>query len=138
MKNLRILSIALALCNSFIINNINFNPQENIKGVWMVEDYQGQEIIFEKHQSLEDDEPGYEFLTDGKLIKRQNAGWCGTPPISYSNFEGAWTMQSDSTLMIEYAYWGGTIKENWKISTLEQDKLKVTVLDIVTTNERKY
>jgi hypothetical protein len=73
---------------------------------------------------------GYGFIIkeDGTFIERKNAGWCGTPPISYDNFEGSWEALSDSLLDITVAYWGGTLTYQMRIVSLEEDKLGIRYL----------
>lgn len=73
---------------------------------------------------------GYGFIIkeDGSFIERKNAGWCGTPPISYDNFEGNWEALSDSLLDITVAYWGGTLTYQMRIFSLEEDKLGIRYL----------
>ena len=53
-------------------------------------------------------------------------GWCGTPPISYGNYDGTWKIEDDSKLTITYEYWGGTMEEEWAISNLSTDKMKIS------------
>lgn len=128
MKNLKLLVIVLVCSISFAFK-MDINPQHNLKGIWVLEQYGNNGVVYNKHQSFVDDKPGFEFLDDGKLLKRQNAGWCGTPPISYSNFEGTWSLKNDSIVVVNYNYWGGTIQEDWKIINLDEDKLSITILD---------
>jgi len=73
---------------------------------------------------------GYAFTIkeDGTFIERKNVGWCGTPPISYDNFEGSWEAISDSLLDITVAYWGGTLSYQMRIVSLEEDKLGIRYL----------
>ena len=55
-----------------------------------------------KERREELDEAFYGFIIgeDGSFTERKNTGWCGTPPITYGNFEGSWTAVSDSLLDI--------------------------------------
>ncbi len=50
---------------------------------------------------------GFEIKSNGDFIERANSGWCGTPPISYSNYNGYWTEPKDSEYQIDVEYWGG-------------------------------
>jgi len=79
-------------------------------------------------EELADSGYGFTVNGDGSFIERKNAGWCGTPPISYDNFEGTWVALSDSLLDITVAYWGGKLTYQMRIVTLEGDQLGIRYL----------
>lgn len=62
-----------------------------------------------------------------KFIERKNSGWCGTPPVSYSDFEGNWSI-NDSLLNVSVAYWGGLADYQWKIISLDDKRLTIVVV----------
>ena len=71
---------------------------------------------------------GFQFLENGKLIVRQNAGWCGTPPISYSNTKGTWKTLEKNQLAISYENWMGKVTEIWQIDSLSEQQLSFKLL----------
>lgn len=83
---------------------------------------------YERANALNTDDYGFAFNADQSFIERKNSGWCGTPPISYANFNGSWSIQ-DSLLNITVDYWGGEAKYQWKIISFEGDKLSIYKID---------
>jgi len=114
------------------------NPQSLI-GCWTYSEYsnnaEGKTVIsFERASALLEDSDGIEFSKNGSLIERKNAGWCGTPPITYSNYSGEWSMQ-DENIVINVAYWGGMKHKVWKIIDVTNTTLKIEVLSETNANE---
>jgi len=97
---------------------------EKLVGYWVNPTYQDSIIILDKVSKLKDNDYGIAFMNDGKLVERKNSGWCGTPPISYGDFNGTWTMK-DSIVSIMVDYWGGKATYKWKIVSLTDDHLRV-------------
>ncbi|MDA3821215.1 MAG: hypothetical protein PF450_01195 [Bacteroidales bacterium] len=91
-------------------------------------EYTESAIVLEKVSSLPNDEYGIEFKSNGKLTEWKNSGWCGTPPISYGEFEGSWEFKNDSVLSIESEYWGGTSIMEWEILELNNQTLKHLII----------
>jgi hypothetical protein len=96
-------------------------------GSWSNLTYNENGMSMEKVSRLKENTYGYRFLSNGKLIHRANSGFCGTPPIVTSDFDGTWTKDGD-TLRIEAAFWGGTSIVEWKIISTNDNKLTVEVL----------
>lgn len=78
--------------------------------------------------SLLDNQYGLSFEQNNRLIERKNSGWCGTPPISHSDYTGTW-IQKDSIISINVGYWGGTLDYSWKIVAVNQVELTVAKLN---------
>ncbi len=117
-----IFPIVLLSCKKDDIRNEN--NLNDLIGSWVDPSYNENQIEFEKSAELKDNEYGFTFMADGEFIERKNSGWCGTPPISYADFDGTW-MINDSIINITVAYWGGEIDYRWKIVVLHDKKLKV-------------
>ena len=86
--------------------------------------------VFEVAKTLDLSTGGYIFHDDGSLMVRKNAGWCGTPPISYANFEGNWNYVDDTKVFISADYWGsseggGRYEHHLIILELTEEKLVV-------------
>lgn len=107
-----------------IVNIItgNFN---DLYGTWVRTGYEENITILRKSEQLNEHEYGFIFCPDGKFVERKNAGWCGTPPITYANFEGEWIKLSESLLDIIVGYWGGTMSYKMEIVSLSSDELKI-------------
>ena len=128
MKIISILFLVLmsqALILSCKKDDVKLNEnQDNLIGNWINPEYTDSLMIFEKSGTLKLNEYGISFKADGKLIERKINGWCGTPPVVYSDYEGTWTKQ-DSLISIEVGYWGGTSVYKWIIISVAGNKLKV-------------
>ena len=96
-------------------------------GIWSHITYQDNSLILEKGHKLEDNTYGYRFLSNGKLIHRANSGFCGTPPIVTSDFEGTWERDGD-IIRLEAGFWGGTQIQEWKILSDAGNTLQVEVV----------
>ena len=103
--------------------SINTNP-ETLIGNWVLPVYNDATTTFARANSLMDNDYGISFQNNGKLIERKNAGWCGTPPITYADYEGNWS-GNDSIINIAVGYWGGTSEFTWKIVTLDNNHLTI-------------
>jgi hypothetical protein len=79
---------------------------------------------FKKSGSLKKNDYGISFKSDQSFVERKNSGWCGTPPISYGDFKGIWSIQ-DSTINITVGYWGGRVDYQWKIISMDSNHLTI-------------
>jgi hypothetical protein len=95
---------------------------EYLTGCWIHPQYKDSTITYEKSGKLSDQEYGFSFKPENKFLERKNIGWCGTPPVSYGDYEGTWT-RNDSILDISVGYWGGTEDYKWKIMSMDQHHL---------------
>ena len=84
-------------------------------------------ICYERVETLPANSPSIKFLKNGTLIERKNAGWCGTPPITYSDFSGKWQIKNINNLKIDVAYLGGMEHKTWKIINVTNDSLKIEI-----------
>ncbi len=119
-----LLALTLVACQKEAI--IVPDGNTDLIGSWINPQYVDTVITYERAEKLVDNQYGFTFITGNKLIARQNSGWCGTPPISTSDFEGTW-VQNDSEIMLTMGYWGGTSIQTWKIISLNKQKLVVYI-----------
>jgi hypothetical protein len=128
MRTVRILLLlfaGLALMQSCKKDEVKVNlSQDNLVGNWINPVYKDSLIILEKSESLKVNQYGICFKADGKLVERKNIGWCGTPPVSYSDYDGTWSKQ-DSTVTVNVGYWGGASVYKLIIFSLSENKLTV-------------
>lgn len=107
--------------------------EDRILGVWIPAGHENKIYTFEKAEEFDQKKAGVEFKKRNKLIKRENADWCGTPPISYRNYDGIWASFKDGeTINLRYEFWGGMAETKWKITELSETSMNVTVLDYKT------
>ena len=96
-------------------------------GTWGNIRYQDNGMVLEKTQQLQENTYGYRFLSNGKLIHRANSGFCGTPPITTSDYEGSWERDGD-IIRLEAAFWGGRQIQEWKINSHAGNTFQIEVL----------
>ena len=104
--------------------NLAANPDQLV-GSWFNPQHNDSIITFERSEGLVENEYCFSFNEDMTFIERKNAGGCGTPPISYADFDGTWT-KNDSIIEITVDYWGGTADYTWKMVTIDETALKIT------------
>ena len=103
-------------------------------GSWINPQYNDTLVTYERFNSLKDNDYGFSIIYDSKFIERKNSGWCGTPPISYSDYEGNWT-QNDSIISITVGYWGGLVDYKWRIVSIDENNLTIIHIENVYHKE---
>ncbi len=107
---MRIIGLKTALCLVGLLSAVSCGPADptspaspSIYGAWGAESFDPDSgvLIYTRLESLTGNRGGYEFGLRGSLLVR-NFGWCGTPPYSYANFEGAWQQEQDHVLTLSY------------------------------------
>jgi hypothetical protein len=99
-----------------------------IIGTWVEEGYVDDVLVLDRAGELDPGRYGFIIREDGSFLERKNEGWCGTPPISYDNFEGSWEALSDSLLEITVGYWGGTMSYQMRIVRVDSEQLGIRYL----------
>lgn len=102
--------------------------KDELIGVYINSEYSDSLITFTRGIELPESDYAIQFKATGKLSERNNAGWCGTPPITYDNFEGSWKRENE---FVDYTveFWGGTMDIKWEIITLDNKILKVKLIE---------
>ena len=132
MKRLLLLSV-LALffsCEADLdmMNMEALGDNVGIVGTWVEDHYQGDTLFLDRMGAFDKEKYGFTIHEDGTFTEHKNSGWCGTPPITYSSFEGKWEAVSDSLLDITVAYWGGMMTYQIRIVSLSPDELAIRYL----------
>ncbi len=110
-------------------NTENSAPRnDHLIGSWFNPQYNDSIVTYERSEGLIDNEYGFSFNEDKTFIERKNSGWCGTPPISYADYDGSWT-EKDSIIDINVGYWGGTSDYTWKMVSVDETNLKIIRLE---------
>jgi hypothetical protein len=133
---MRILIVILLFPLAFISCQKDESPvmdrSELLIGNWTNPQYADTLITYTRAASLTENEPGITFEAGNKMMERKNSGWCGTPPITTADYDGTWT-RNDSIVTIAVGYWGGTAGYTWKIITLNEQKLVISIVKAVYT-----
>jgi hypothetical protein len=120
-----IFALFAASCSQPTDSNEDNQTLNDIYGTWVMVGYEDRVAILRVSEKLDYNQYGFIFQSFGRFTERKNTGWCGTPPISYVNYEGGWNKLSDSLLKIKVGYWGGTTSYQMEIVSLSSDELKI-------------
>jgi hypothetical protein len=105
-----------ALIFSCTKDEIKIDPNNPLIGIWNYSSQETNTLVFTRSQEFSDNYC-YRFNVDGTLIERNISGWCATPPVSYTNYQGNWTMQNDTLINVNVTYYDG--KRNYKLAIEE-------------------
>jgi len=122
------LLLCLLSCQKEASTPEDLGRNRGIVGTWVEDSLLGDVKTLYRAGDLDPDQYGFVIGEDGSYVERKNVGWCGTPPITYSNFEGSWTALSDSLLSITVGYWGGTMTYQLRILTVDDQYLEIRYL----------
>lgn len=100
------------------------NQSDFLVGYWANPENIDTLVKYTRSTELEEDDYGFGFKAGGTFVERKNAGWCGTPPITYGDFEGTW-IRNGSLINITVGYWGGTAEYRWKIIEIDDNRLMI-------------
>jgi hypothetical protein len=104
------------------------NHHTGILGTWVEEGQDADSLWLSRSPAMDPEKYGFTLKEDGAFIERKNAGWCGTPPITYADYEGTWIALSDSLLEVTVGYWGGTMTYQMRILSLDEEQLVIRYL----------
>ncbi len=127
MKNLIIFTALLFISFGCSKDNHQIDPDNLLIGVWNFSESNNNDNIFIRSNEFIEDHC-YKFNSNGTMTERQNAGWCGTPPITYADYPGTWDIINDTLIRINVEYWGGTNKYKLDIQSVDSDFLIVTFI----------
>jgi len=121
-----ILFLLLVIISSCEKNNDPITEQNiDIFGVWINPEYSDNEIKFERSKKLLEDDYGISFLSEHIFLER-HSGWCGTPPLVFSNYQGTWEKKD---MILEINLDNGMKSFIWKIKTINADTLIVEKME---------
>jgi hypothetical protein len=131
-KILTIITLTLILFSCTKKEDEKDYSDSELLGTWNHSFYENDITVFTRgSEFIEGD--GIKFKADGTLIQRKNSGWCGTPPITYADYEGTWTKISDTIIEIKAGYWGGTI-----VSQLDIEYISPYTLKFITVSSELF
>jgi hypothetical protein len=108
-------------------NNENNNSSALLTGYWVNPQITDSVTTYERSLKLKDNDYGMAFKSGGVFVERKNSGFCGTPPISYADYEGNWT-ENDSIINITVGYWGGLSNYRWKLISVDDNALTISLI----------
>jgi hypothetical protein len=105
-------------------NDTGADPSNKLLGHWTNPQLVDTLWKYDRVGFLPQDDYGFSFSENNTFIENKNSGWCGTPPISYRNFDGIWH-QDNASLTISVGYWGGTAYYRWWVISVSNSELIV-------------
>lgn len=120
-----LVTIVFYACTEKLIVSENSN---DFTGYWINQEVNDTIFSFQRSASLADGQYCFGLLPDGTFVERKNAGWCGTPPVMYGDYEGEWSNE-DSLIYISVPYWGGIAHYTWKMVSIDDDLLSFSIID---------
>ena len=133
MINTKFINILLILISIILIVSCSICTEpksaSDIYSVWVdyKDDYANPRVLTLSNK-LDENKYGFIIESDGTFIERKNAGWCGTPPIYYENFNGSWKYISDDVLEITVDFWGGIDTFKIEIVSIDEYELKINYI----------
>lgn len=118
----------LLSCEKETADTEKLGQNAGIVGTWVEHMQDADRLWLNRSSSLDPERYGFTLKEDGEFIEHKNAGWCGTPPISYAEYEGTWLALSDSLLEVTVGYWGGTMTYQMRIVSLDEQQLAIRYL----------
>ena len=114
--------VLLTSCENDI--DLKSDEAELIIGHWISPVYIDTLVQYTRAEGLNENDYGISFNPGNSLVERQNAGWCGTPPISFANYNGNWSKTGD-VIDITVDFWGGKANHKWKVIANDQKTLTI-------------
>jgi hypothetical protein len=114
--------VLLTSCENDI--DLKSDEAELIIGHWISPVYIDTLVQYTRAEGLNENDYGISFNPGNSLVERQNAGWCGTPPISFANYNGTWSKTGD-IIDITVDFWGGKANHKWKVIANDQKTLTI-------------
>jgi hypothetical protein len=125
MKKYLILAATCCLLSgSCSKDEIPIDKDNLLLGVWNYTRADNEVFIYSRAQSFSQC-LGYTFREDGSLVERGLAGFCATPPVSYSDYQGTWTILSRNMVKVDVSNYDGPKSYRMEIRSVDNDSLKV-------------
>jgi hypothetical protein len=123
MKKIYFLLIAIIFFSCENNQEIIINADDLLIGSWVEPFYNEETTTYKRGSSLPDNASGISFSENGDFIER-SSGWCGTPPLSYTDYIGSFEI--DKTLIkITTEFYPGNYQ--WRIISLTEKELVVKI-----------
>jgi hypothetical protein len=96
-------AFSIIACEKNNENEAAINDQ--LIGSWFNPQYNDSIVTFERSEGSIDNEYGFTFNEDNTFIESKNVGWCGTPPISYADFDGKLPLDTGEAFQNIHGKW---------------------------------
>ncbi|HMM12070.1 MAG TPA: hypothetical protein PKE03_08255 [Bacteroidales bacterium] len=119
-----LLMLLALVCACKKVPQAEYDPANLHLGFWSHAVVNDSVWTFTRVNKLPLDDYGFVLVRNGLFVERKNAGFCGTPPITYAEYEGQWEKSGD-IMTIQTRYWGGSQEYIWKIKHIDEQKFAV-------------
>ena len=121
--------ILLIFLFSFIMgscskNDIKIDKDNLLIGTWIYSHSSDETYVYLRALDFTQTN-GYRFNLDGTLIERNLAGFCATPPVSYSDNSGSWTILKENLIQVNRTNYDGPKSYKLEIQSVTSHSLKV-------------
>ena len=103
-------------------------------GSWIEPSYNSEGTTYTRGSSLPTENHGISFSENGEFIER-TSGWCGTPPLYYSDYIGSFEIEQTLIKITKEAY---PNSYQWRIISLTENELVVKRELTAQEEEHKY
>ncbi|GAL70310.1 lipocalin family protein [Jejuia pallidilutea] len=132
--------IVFAVAIIFCFVNMRCEPNEEalidannlLIGHWAEPKYNEETITLTRVKGLPEDGYGISILDKNNFVER-SSGFCGTPPLTFSNYEGKWQLTED-VITINQDHFPNHYA--WRILSLTENELVLT--KELTEQEKDY
>ncbi|MCH7401995.1 hypothetical protein ACFOUP_15710 [Belliella kenyensis] len=115
MRNILLVFSIFTLLASCIENEGDIQEKGQFPvGNWTIGENHENGFSLIRTENLPDNTFGFSFFENGEMTSRRISGWCGTPPVAYSDYSGTWSI-GGTTLKLNMGFWGGRNIQEWKI-----------------------
>lgn len=114
--------VGLSSCENDI--ELKSDETELLIGHWISPVYIDTLVQYTRAEALKENDYGISFNPGNSLVERQNAGWCGTPPISFANYNGTWS-KTGNIIDVCVDFWGGKATHTWKVIAIDPNILTI-------------
>jgi hypothetical protein len=121
MKKIYFLLIAIIFFSCENNQEIIINADDLLIGTWVDPVYEEETTTFKRSNDLPNNASGITFKQDGSFIER-SSGWCGTPPLSYTDYIGSFEIDETLVKITTDSYLGSY---QWRIISLTEKELIV-------------
>ena len=129
LQNKRYKSMKIKVLFLFVLlvfaceSNENVIPDSNnlLIGSWVEPNYSEDQTVFKRASNLPSNASGIMFKTNGDFVER-SSGWCGTPPLIFSDYEGNWRLENTLVTITQDYY---PINYAWRIVLVSETELIV-------------
>ncbi len=133
MKNIKnilaliLITIFAISCDdsSTITNPDLIGSSKLLHGTWVYDNFTDDITTLKRTVKLDSSSYGFIFFENGSFLERKSSDWCGTPPISYANFSGTWTLAGENYINISVGYWGGITNYRIEVISISDTELKI-------------